>query len=158
MMKLTSPAYRNGETMPARFATAKVVGGTGVSVPFAWEDPPPATRSFVLAIIDTHPVARGWVHWLVTDIPLETRALPEGASRPFGLPFPALEHPNTAGNRGYGGPQPPVGSGVHDYVANLYALDVTNLDVATDAIWEEVRAAMSGHVLENVALVGRFGR
>jgi Raf kinase inhibitor-like YbhB/YbcL family protein len=157
-MKLTSPAYSDGETMPARFATTSVMGGAGLSVPLAWDDPPPATRSFVLAIIDTHPVARGWVHWLVADIPPEIRHLPEGASRPFGIPFPALELPNTSGHRGYGGPQPPVGSGVHDYVANLYALDVANLDVGTDASWEDVRAAMSGHVLENVALVGRFGR
>jgi len=156
-MKLTSPAYGDGETIPARFATVNVMGGTGVSVPLSWDDPPPATRSFVLAIIDTHPVACGWVHWLVTDIPAETRHLSEGASRPFGIPFPAMELPNTSGHRGYGGPQPPAGSGVHDYVANLYALDVEHLDAATDASWEEVRSAVSGHVLENVALVGRFG-
>jgi Raf kinase inhibitor-like YbhB/YbcL family protein len=157
-MKLTSPAYRDGETMPARFATVNVAGGTGVSIPFTWEDPPPATRSFVLALIDTHPVAHGWVHWLVTDIPPETRSLPQGASRPFGIPFPALELPNTAGKRGYGGPQPPVGSGVHDYVANLYALDLAHLDVANDASWQDVREAMSRHVLETAALVGRFDR
>jgi Raf kinase inhibitor-like YbhB/YbcL family protein len=157
-MRLTSPAYGNGEAIPARFATTRVAGGTGASVPLSWEDPPPGTRSFVLAIIDTHPVARGWVHWLVTDIPPETRGLAEGASRPFGMPFPALELLNTAGVHGYGGPQPPVGSGMHDYVANLYALDVAQLRVAPDASWEEVRAAMSGHVLENVALAGRFGR
>jgi Raf kinase inhibitor-like YbhB/YbcL family protein len=144
--------------MPARFATTNVAGGTGVSVPLRWEDPPPATRSFVLAIIDTHPVAHGWVHWLVTDLPPETRELREGASRPFGIPFPSMELPNTGGHRGYGGMQPPVGSGMHDYVANLYALDVAHLDVAPDASWETVRAAMSGHVLENAALVGRFGR
>ncbi len=157
-MKLTSPAYLDGETIPARFATVNVVGGSGVSVPLSWDDPPPATRSFVLALIDTHPVARGWVHWLVTDLLPETRSLPEGASRPFGIPFPALEMPNTGGKRGYGGMQPPVGSGVHDYVANLYALDVPRLDAPHDASWDEVRVAMSGHVLENVALVGRFGR
>jgi Raf kinase inhibitor-like YbhB/YbcL family protein len=157
-MKLTSPAYRDGETIPVRFAAVDVTGGTGVSIPLSWEDPPPATRSFVLALIDIHPIAAGWVHWLITDIPSETRGLPEGASRPFGIPFPAIESSNSGGRRGYGGPRPPAGSGVHDYVANLYALNVAHLEVGTNASWEYVRAAMTRHVLENAALVGRFGR
>lgn len=153
-MLLTSPAFGDGGTMPARFATPKVTGGTGASVPLAWDDPPPGTRSFVLALIDTHPVAHGWVHWLLTDLPADVRELGEGAP----VPAPAVELPTSWGTRGYGGPQPPVGSGVHDYVMNLFALDVAHLDVATTAEWEDVRAAMAGHVLGHATLTGRFGR
>lgn len=157
-MNLTSPAYRDGETMPARFATVNVTGGEGLSVPLEWDDVPPGTLSFALALIDIHPVARGWIHWLVTDIPADTSGLPEGASRTLAMPSGSLELPNTSGPAGYGGPQPPVGSGVHDYVANLFALDVERLGESRDASWEDVRAATSGHVLGTATLVGRFGR
>jgi Raf kinase inhibitor-like YbhB/YbcL family protein len=144
--------------MPVRFATVNVLGGTGVSVPLAWEEAPEGTRSFVLAIIDTHPVAHGWLHWLVIAIPAGARSLAEGASMGPGMPPGAEELPNTSGRRGYGGPQPPVDSGVHDYVAHVYALDVEHPTVADDASWDEVRVAMAGHVLDHAALVGRFGR
>jgi Raf kinase inhibitor-like YbhB/YbcL family protein len=157
-MRLSSPAYSNGETMPSRYAAVEVTGGKNLSVPLAWDAGPPATRSFVLAMIDTHPVAHGWVHWLITDIPPETRGLPEGASHTFSIPFGAREMLNTGGTRGYAGPRPPVGSGVHDYVTNLYALDVEHLSTSLDASWDEVRAAISGHGLANMALVGCFGR
>jgi hypothetical protein len=156
-MELTSPAYSNGTTMPARFAAADVAGGAGVSVPLAWAVPP-AACSLVVALIDIHPVAHGWVHWLVTDIPAEATSLPEGSSLSPAMPLGALEHPNSAGRPGYGGPRPPVGSGVHDYVAHLYALDVAHLDVSADSAWDKVSAAMSGHVLDTTTLVGRFGR
>jgi hypothetical protein len=157
-MNLTSPAYRDGETMPARFATVHVTGGEGLSIPVEWDDVPPGTLSFVLALIDIHPVARGWVHWLVTDIPADASGLLEGASRTLAMPPGSLELPNTAGPAGYGGPQPPVGSGVHDYVADLFALDVEHLGASSNASWEDVRGAMSGHALGTATLVGRFGR
>jgi Raf kinase inhibitor-like YbhB/YbcL family protein len=157
-MRLTSSAYPDRGTMPARFATVNVAGGSGASVPLAWDDPPAQTRSFAVAMIDIHPVAHDWVHWLVTGIPAETRGIAEGASMTPAMPAGALEHVNTGGRRGYGGPQPPVGSGMHDYVTNVYALDMPTVPVAPDASWETVRAAMSGHVIDNAALVGRFGR
>ena len=157
-MELTSPAYSDGATMPARFATVNVAGGVGLSLPLEWTKVPPAARSLVVALIDIHPVAHGWVHWLVTDIPADSTSLPEGASLSAAMPAGAVEHPNSAGRPGYGGPQPPVGSGIHDYVAHLYALDVSRIDVSADAGWERVSAAMSGHVLDTTTLVGRFGR
>lgn len=157
-MDLNSSAYTDGGTMPARFATVNVSGGTGASIPFGWSAVPPDTESFVLGLIDTHPVAHGWVHWLVTDIPSEVSALAEGASMTPAMPAGAVEHPNTGGRRGYGGPQPPAGSGVHDYVAHVYALDVPHLAVGGDALWEEVRTALSGHVLDTATFVGRLGR
>ena len=157
-MRLESPEYRDGETIPVRFAALGVTGGTGVSAPFEWYDAPPATRSFVLALIDIHPVARGWVHWLVTDVPARTSGLVEGASLTAEVPCGAVEHPNSGGRLGYGGPQPPVGSGVHDYVANLYALDVPQVASGANDEWDGVQAAMAGHVLAHATLVGRFGR
>ena len=157
-MYLESSAYRDGDTMPARFATPQVEGGAGASVPLAWGDTPKGTRSFVIEMIDHHPVAREWLHWLVVDIPGGERAVPEGASATAAMPAGAMELANQAGRIGYGGPQPPVGSGVHDYEVTLFALDVPRLGLGRDATLEDVTAAMRGHVLGRASLTGRFGR
>jgi len=157
-MRLESPAYRDGDMMPARFATVHVAGGEGLSVPLSWSEEPPGTRSFALAMIDHHPVAHGWVHWLVVDIPAGVHSLGEGASKGAGMPAGAVELTGTGDRVGYSGPQPPVGSGVHDYVITLFALDVARIGERDGATWEDLREAMKGHVLDSASLLGRFGR
>ena len=157
-MYLESSAYRDGGTMPARFATVQVEGGTGASVPLMWGDAPRETRSFVIQMIDHHPVAHEWLHWLVVDVPGGERGVPEGASATAAMPAGAMELANRAGRIGYGGPQPPVGSGVHDYEVTVFALDVPRLGVGPQASLGNVTAAMRGHVLGRASLTGRFGR
>jgi len=157
-MHLTSTAYVDGATIPARYATTKVEGGRGASIPLEWQDAPEATASFVIEMLDHHPVAHGWVHWLIANVPADVHAIGEDASGTSAMPPGALELPNTGGRAGYGGPQPPVGSGVHDYEITLSALDVARLPVRADATLDDVRAAMYGHVMEQAVLVGRFGR
>lgn len=156
-MKVTSTAYADGATMDAMFATRQVAGGHNVSVPLEWSGAPAGTRSFVIAMIDTHPVARGWVHWLVVDVPAGTSELPEGASG-ASMPPGSLELAGTSGTSGYSGPQPPPGSGVHDYVTTVYALDVPDLGLSPGARWPDVQSAMGGHVLASASVTGRFGR
>jgi Raf kinase inhibitor-like YbhB/YbcL family protein len=155
-MFVESSAYDEGTMIPPRFATRFVAGGTGASVPLRWEDEPAATRSYAITMIDHHPVANDWLHWLVIDIPSGAHELPEGASRTGAMPAGALELGNTGGRAGYGGPQPPAGSGPHDYEVTVFALDVPRLGVHADASLEDVRAAMQGHVLDQATLTGRF--
>lgn len=157
-MRLESPAYHDGDTMPARFATVHVTGGEGLSIPLSWSDEPSGTRSYVLAMIDHHPIARGWVHWLVADVPAGVHQLTEGASGSAAMPAGAIELAGTADRHGYSGPQPPVGSGVHDYVITIYALDAQRIGERDGSTWDDIREAMNGHVLGSASLLGRFGR
>jgi Raf kinase inhibitor-like YbhB/YbcL family protein len=157
-MYVASSAYEDGAEMPARFATRQVLGGTGASIPLSWGDEPTGTRSFAVEMIDHHPVAREWLHWLVVDIPAQAHGIDEGASGTPAMPAGALELLNRAGRVGYGGPQPPVGSGVHDYETTVLALDIPRLGVHADATLEDVSKAMNGHILARAAIVGRFGR
>ena len=90
----------------------RAAGGQNRSLPFQWHDAPEGTRSFALSIVDPHPVANNWVHWLVIDIPAETGELRGGASGRE-MPPGARELRNGFGQAGYGGPQPPPGSGDH---------------------------------------------
>ncbi len=66
--------------------------------------------------------------------------------------------PEMAGDyHGYDGPCPPWNDTiVHRYVFTLYALDVPRLDVSTRFTGPDVRDAMTGHVLGQASVTGRY--
>ena len=156
-MKLTCETFREGASLPARHAARAVSGGANESFPLHWEGAPEKTRSFALSVVDPHPVARDWVHWLVVNIPAGTQSLPAGGST-ASMPAGARELRNSFGKTGYGGPQPPLGSGPHPYVVTLYALDAVGVDVRDDASLEEFRRAIRPHVLAEAAITGFYER
>jgi Raf kinase inhibitor-like YbhB/YbcL family protein len=110
-MQISSSAFQDGGKIPLKYVMPGA-GGQNVSVPLSWTGAPAETESFALAMVDPHPVARNWVHWLVIDIPKNSTSLPEGASGKS-MPQGAAELQNSYGKMGYGGPQPPPGSGDH---------------------------------------------
>lgn len=142
--------------MPLRFAM-EGAGGENVSPPYRWSDAPEATASFVLVVIDAHPVAHGWVHWAVADVPAGESVLPEGASG-RAMPSGSVELENTFGFAGWGGPQPPRGTGAHDYRATVYALDTAVLGVRAGSSAADLMRAMEGHVLATASVSGLFER
>lgn len=154
---LTSPAFSDGERIPAIHALGSVSGGENVSVPLRWEGAPEGTASFVLVMVDRHPVASDWVHWLVVDIPPDVVALSAGASG-SDMPDGSREINTTFGRPGYGGPAPPAGSGEHDYELTLYALNVAELDIGKQPSADEIERAVGGHTLASARLVGTFSR
>ena len=156
-MQLSSSAFRDNGLIPTKYAHPGVTGGANVSVPLAWGGAPDPTRSFALSIIDPHPVAKNWVHWLVVNIPPTTASLPEGASM-VRMPSGAKELYTSYGELGYGGPEPPKGSGPHPYVVTLYALDVSTLDCTLTTSREAFLKLLEGHVLARAVLTGIFER
>jgi hypothetical protein len=61
------------------------------------------------------PLPRGFTHWTVYAIPPDATDLADAASR-FRV------GPNGMGEKGYFGPQPPSGHGIHHYYFWVYAL------------------------------------
>jgi Raf kinase inhibitor-like YbhB/YbcL family protein len=155
-MEITSPAFGDKGVIPLKYAMPGA-GGKNVSLPLSWSDVPAGTKSLVLSIVDPHPVANNWVHWLVINIPPETKGLPEGASR-SSMPAGAGELKNSFGETGYGGPQPPKGSGDHPYVVTLFALSVPKLDLAGQASLAAFKKAIDGKILATATITGMFGR
>ncbi len=155
-MKLSSPAFPDGGAIPVIF-TRPAVGGRDISPPLEWSGLPKGTRSIALSVVDPHPVARNWVHWLVINIPPQVTGLTEGASR-TAMPAGAKELVNSFGYTGYGGPQPPGGTGEHPYVFTLYALDTDELDLPDRSSLEGFLAAISPHVIGEARITGYFGR
>lgn len=152
---LTSPAFAGGGEIPRRYTCE----GRDVSPPLAWRGAPEGTKSFALVVTDPDapdPAAprTPWVHWVVVDLPLSARGLPEDAGA-GDLPGGARHGTNDWKRRGYGGPCPPVGR--HRYVHVLYALDakLPALEAPTRA---ELERAMAGHVLGRAELVGTYAK
>lgn len=154
---VTSTAFADGGAIPVKYCLESVSGGQNVSIPLAWSGAPAGTASFVVAMIDTHPVAASWVHWIVIDLPASTTGLPEGASD-SAIPDVADELDNTFGEDRYGGAAPPPGSGDHTYVITVYALDTETIAMPEQPSAGDIAAAVEGHVLASASVTGVFGR
>jgi len=155
-MEITSPAFKDGGKIPIQYVMIPA-GGKNLSIPLSWKNAPPGTKSFALSMVDPHPIAQNWVHWLVVNIPSSTASLPEGASRK-NLPAGSTELKNSFGEAGYGGPQPPKGSGEHPYVVTLYALKVEKLDLGGNTSLSAFKKALEGKVIQSAAITGKYER
>jgi Raf kinase inhibitor-like YbhB/YbcL family protein len=155
-MQIISSAFKDGGKIPLKYVRPGA-GGQNVSVPLSWSNAPAGTQSFALSVVDPHPVAHNWVHWLVIDIPKDASSLPEGASG-HQMPPGAVELKNSFGDLGYGGPQPPPGSGDHPYVFTLYALSVPKVELSRNPSLAAFSQALEGKTLATATVTGFFGR
>lgn len=155
-MEIASSAFRDGEKIPLQYVMPGA-GGANISVPLSWKNVPSGTRSLALSVIDPHPVAQNWVHWFVINIPANVSSLEEGASRKK-MPPGSTELKNSFGDIGYGGPQPPKGTGDHPYVFTLYALSVEKLDLGVNTSLSAFKKALEGKILDSATLTGKYGR
>jgi Raf kinase inhibitor-like YbhB/YbcL family protein len=83
--------------------------------------------------------------------------LGEGASR-SSMPAGAVELKNSFGETGYGGPQPPRGSGDHPYLVTLYALNEARLELPIQTSLAAFNKALEGKILATSTVTGMFGR
>lgn len=150
-MKLESTAFAANEMIPFLYTC----DGQDISPPLSWNTPPTGTQSLALIVDDPDAPGRIFVHWVVYDIPPETRQLPEAVAATATLSDGGTQGKNDFGNLGYGGPCPP--SGIHRYFFKLYALDRT-LGLTSGATKAQLEAAMDGHILASAELIGRYWR
>jgi Raf kinase inhibitor-like YbhB/YbcL family protein len=146
MMTLSSSSFEDNQAMPLKYAKA----GQNVSPALAWENPPQGTKSFALAMVDRHPVARNLIHWLVIDIGADVTSLGEGASGSARMPAGSREL------KVYVGPYPP--SGTHDYEFTLYALKVDMLDLPDKVSLETFTSTIEQNCLATAKLVGKYAK
>jgi Raf kinase inhibitor-like YbhB/YbcL family protein len=156
--RLTSSTFGEENAIPIIHAYMGVQGGQNISPALNWAGSPGGTRSFALACIDRHPIAADWVHWLVIDIPDFVNSLAEGASHTKKMPVGSKELRNSFGSVGWGGPQPPKGTGVHRYEFLLYALNVEKLTLPAGANLAVFNKAIEGKVIAIARLTGTFER
>lgn len=132
--RLSSTDFKDGDRLPQ----AQVFNGMGhsggnLSPQLTWDGVPEGTQSFVVTCYDPDaPTGSGWWHWVVVDLPAETRGLAQGAgSGKASLPSPALQTRTDFGAPGYGGAAPPPGA-PHRYIFTVHALKVASIGVGAD--------------------------
>lgn len=140
--------FKSGGEIPARFTSED----KNLPPPLDFRNPPPGTKTMALTMTDLG-AAKGEpvVHWIVYDIPAESRGI-----GPSGLPPPgSSEGANDFGHACYTGPDPRTGC--HKYEFRLYALDIAMKGLRRPSL-AQVEGAMKGHILAHATLVGTYER
>lgn len=150
-IKITSSAFQDGGLIPAKYTC----DGADVSPPLQWDNVPQTAKSIALICDDPDAPMGTFVHWVLFNLPAETRQLAEKVAADKTLPSGARQGTSGFGRVGYGGPCPP--SGTHRYFFKIYALDTT-LDLPAGARKSDLLKVMQGHILAQGQLVGKYKR
>lgn len=152
-LSMSSRAFQEGQGIPDKYTCQ----GRDISPPLAWSEPPAGTRSFTLIMDDPDAPGGVFTHWVIFNIPPDSRELPEAVPIQDQLSSGALQGNSDFGKIGYVGPCPwPPGS-LHRYQFILYAIDQT-LDLNAGATKQEVLDAMQGNILAQAQLTGTYQR
>lgn len=145
-MKISSPAFKNNERIPAKYTC----DGENVNPLLKIEDVTEKAKSLVLIMDDPDAPKGIWVHWTVWNIDPAIKEIAEND-----VPAGAMEGLTDFGKPGYGGPCPH--SGTHRYLFKLYALDMV-LDLPPKSKKADIEKTMKGHILEQTELIGLYSR
>jgi Raf kinase inhibitor-like YbhB/YbcL family protein len=155
---IASPNFRDGARLPV---SAELGGpgsaGTGcdgrnLAPTLRWTNVPAGTQSFALTMNDVDaPVAGGFHHWIVYNIPAGVHELAGHGQNPFS------EGTNSLGIVGYAGPCPPPTGQVHHYVFTVYALSVGQVP-GDHLTFEQLLQAIAPDVAGATSVIGTFRR
>jgi len=121
--------------------------GENESPQLSWKNAPEATKSFAITMYDPDaPTGSGWWHWIVFNIPTSTTELVANAGdiKLDLTPEGTIQSITNYGAQGYGGPCPPQGHGLHQYIITVYALKTDTLGLD-----ENTNPAVVGYYLWN---------
>ncbi len=146
---ITSPDFQDGGPLSQKNEFNKFgCTGSNIAPELDWKNVPAGTKSFVMLMSDYDaPIAGGFHHWIVYNIPAGARQL-EG-NHPF------TEGTTSFGFTGYGGPCPPATGEIHHYLFLLYAINIAHVG-GQGLKFGEVVSAIRGHVLGATSIIGTF--
>lgn len=145
---LTSAAFMDGGRLDPSFTADEE---DAVAPPLEWTAPPPGTHELVLIVEDPDaPGETPFCHWLVWGLPAQKGQILEGET-------PQRVGKNSFGNSEWLLPDPPTGEDPHDYVFQLFALDLP-LTLMPGASRDELLSEMKGHVTAVALLTGTYAR
>jgi Raf kinase inhibitor-like YbhB/YbcL family protein len=150
--QLRSADFSSGGTIPIALM-ARDCGGANRSPVLSWQNVPRTAKSFALIVHDADaPIAGGFYHWVVYNLPPTVNRLASGAK------LAANQVGQTSlGKPGYYGPCPPPGQ-VHHYVMTLYALDLARIATNAPLTGPQLERRIAGHVLTRATLEATASR
>jgi Raf kinase inhibitor-like YbhB/YbcL family protein len=145
-MKIMSPEFKEGEKIPKEYTR----DGEDKSPPLHIEEVPEQAKSLPLIMDDPDAPSGTFNHWLLFNMDPKIHDIREDSP-----PVMATQGRNDWGEVQYGGPKPP--SGEHRYFFKAFALDSV-LPLPRGVPRNELEKAMSGHVLDQATLMGKYAR
>jgi Raf kinase inhibitor-like YbhB/YbcL family protein len=106
------------------------------------------------------PTGSGWWHWVVFNLPADTRSLEAGAGDPAAnkMPAGAVQSRTDFGKTGWGGPCPPQGSRPHRYVFTVHALKIEKIELDENAPAAMVGFMINANELARASITARHSR
>lgn len=144
---LRSAAFTDGGELDPSFTAGEE---DAVAPPMEWTAPPAGTEELVLIVEDPQTPGSPFCHWVVWGLAGQRGQILEGEA-------PPRVGKNAFGNSEWLLPDPPLGDPAHDYVFQLFALDLP-LALMPGAARDDVVASMKGHVIAAAVLTARFAR
>lgn len=151
-MQVKSDAFDQDAMIPSKFTGE----GEDVSPALSWNNPPEGTKAYAVICHDPDaPLVSsggtyGFVHWVLYNIPIGVTSLDEGTDL-------YTSGTNDFGQKGYNGPMPPNGHGLHNYYFWVLALDE---DLALEpglTLWQLLEK-VEPHLMGMNRLMGRYKR
>lgn len=143
-MQLSSPSFANNSAIPAKFSCQ----GQNINPELQISGVSSEIKSLALIMDDPDAPNGDWVHWIIWNIPPNTKSIPENVSPKF-----ATQGKNTRELQTYGGPCPPTG--IHRYFFRLYGLS-TELDIQATSTKADLLKAMQGKIFDECQLMGTY--
>ncbi|WP_051969395.1 YbhB/YbcL family Raf kinase inhibitor-like protein [Kitasatospora azatica] len=161
---LTSPDFHDGGKLPVWTEFGGTYGGQhshcdgkNLAPELDWHNAPAGTKSYVLLVNDMDaPIAGGWHHWVVYDIPGNVDRLKGHGKLEYTQGSTSWDA-NGLPVVGWGGPCPPATGQVHHYIFTLYALDSATVPVPGDSLsYEQLISTIDPDVLGSTVIIGTF--
>ncbi len=142
---MSSSAFENEGSIPSEFTC----DGVNISPPLSITSVPKNVKTLSIIMDDPDAPMGTFTHWIVWNIPSHKVQFTRGEKLDF------VQGRTSFGTMEYGGPCPP--SGTHRYFFKIYALD-TYLDLKQGSTVKELQSAISGHIIAEAALMGKYSR
>lgn len=149
---VTSPNFHDDGPLPrtAEFGVGFGCNGKNIAPTLNWRGVPAGTMGFALTMNDVDaPVAGGFHHWIVYNIPAQVRSI--NGHNTF------TQGTNSFGMTGYDGPCPPPTGQIHHYIFTIYALSVSHIP-GNALTFEALLQAISNDVVGATSTIGTFKR
>ncbi len=151
-MTVELPGAEDGGFMKPRFTC----DGDNVSPEVRWSDLPDGTKSLILIAEDPDAPLMTFVHWVIYNIPPESKGLSENQPRDKVTPQGYAQGLGGFRKTGYMGPCPP-GSKPHRYFFKLYATSLA--PTLKEGLGKrDLEKLMKGHLIEATEVMLKYGR
>ncbi|HLQ25130.1 MAG TPA: YbhB/YbcL family Raf kinase inhibitor-like protein [Acidiferrobacterales bacterium] len=134
--------------------------GKNISPALEWSSAPRGTKSFAVTVYDPDaPTGSGWWHWVIFNLPANTKGLVKNAGDPHAslAPQGSVQSRTDFGKTGYGGPCPPPGK-PHRYHFTVFALKTDKLPLDENAPGAMVGFYLNQNVIQKTTLTAKYSR